>query len=380
MYYILAPAGGVRKGWQTALRAADIPGPYEEKIVLRQGNTDINGPHQGGLTDTVSGDEWFVHFQDRGLYGRIVHLQPVTWIDGWPVMGSNFADGCGEPVREWTCPDMEPAGKTGHERMCQESGHAEAAVSERRKTELDSAEAPCYLEASDDFEDTSLNLMWQWMGNPRDDFYSLRANRGKMRLYSRNPSVPSSAAPVLWECSNVLTQKLVCPEFEAECQLDAGALQCGERAGLVMMGGEYAFLAVQKSGDSFDIVYGTSREENGKKTEDIVTVAKNLDGTAASSVTFSLTLVAGPRVHMYYRLGNGIKTEVAQAASFLPSDHTWVGAKLGLFAVAEAAARGYADFDYIHVKAISADEEDNCADSCSKVSEADFASEEPVGK
>jgi hypothetical protein len=172
----------------------------------------------------------------------------------------------------------------------------------------------------------------------------------------------------LWECSNVLTQKLVCPEFEAECRLDAGALQCGERAGLVMMGGEYAFLAVQKSGDSFDIVYGTSREENGKKTEDIVTVAKALDGTAASSVTFSLTLMAGPRVHMYYQLGNGIKTEVAQAASFLPSDHTWVGAKLGLFAVAGtveakesdsegcAAARGYADFDYIHVKAISADE------------------------
>jgi hypothetical protein len=71
---------------------------------------------------------------------------------------------------------------------------------------------------------------------------------------------------------------------------------------------------------------------------------------------------------MYYQLGNGIKTEVAQAASFLPSDHTWVGAKLGLFAVAGtveakesdsegcAAARGYADFDYIHVKAISADE------------------------
>jgi beta-xylosidase len=382
MYYILAPAGGVRKGWQTALRAADIHGPYEEKIVLKQGNTDINGPHQGGLTDTVNGDEWFVHFQDRGLYGRIVHLQPVTWGDGWPVMGSNITDGCGEPVREWTCPDMEPAGKTGHEWMCQDNGYAEDAASERRKTELGGAEVPCYLEASDDFEDTSLNLMWQWMGNPRDDFYSLRANRGKLRLYSRNPN--DSAAPVLWECSNVLTQKLVCPEFEAECQLDAGALKSGERAGLVMMGGEYAFLAVQKSGDRLDIVYGISQEENGNKTEDIVTVAQNLDGTAASAVTFSLMLMAGPRVNMYYQIGSGAKTEVAQAASFIPSDHTWVGAKLGLFAVAETANRenipenangvkepagnvvakvrdaegstaegGYADFAYFHVKALS---------------------------
>jgi beta-xylosidase len=177
-----------------------------------------------------------------------------------------------------------------------------------------------------------------------------------MRLYSRNPS---SAAPVLWECSNVLTQKLVCPEFEAECRLDAGALQNGERAGLVMMGGEYAFLAVQKSGDRIDIVYGISQEENGKKTEETVTVAKDLDEAAVSSVTFSLTLMAGPRVNMYYQLGNGAKTEVAQAASFLPSDHTWVGAKLGLFAVGETASGGYADFDYIHVKKVNEKEKNH---------------------
>jgi beta-xylosidase len=198
--------------------------------------------------------------------------------------------------------------------------------------------------------------MWQWMGNPRDDFYSLTANRGKLRLYSRNPS---SDAPVLWECSNVLTQKLVCPEFEAECRLDAGALQNGERAGLVMMGGEYAFLAVQKSGDRIDIVYGISQEENGKKTEETVTVAKDLDEASVSSVTFSLTLMAGPRVNMYFQLGNGAKTEVAQAASFLPSDHTWVGAKLGLFAVGEAASGGYADFDYIHVKKVNEKEKNH---------------------
>ena len=95
-YYIFAPAGGVRKGWQTVLRSKNIYGPYEEKIVLKQGNSIVNGPHQGALVDTVNGDEWFLHFQDRGLYGRIVHMQPVVWENGWPVMGIHAKDGCGE--------------------------------------------------------------------------------------------------------------------------------------------------------------------------------------------------------------------------------------------------------------------------------------------
>lgn len=47
-YYILAPAGGVVEGWQIALRSKHVYGPYESKIVMAQGSTDINGPHQGG--------------------------------------------------------------------------------------------------------------------------------------------------------------------------------------------------------------------------------------------------------------------------------------------------------------------------------------------
>lgn len=86
-YYILAPAGGVTEGWQLALRSDHVFGPYEEKVVLHQGSTNINGPHQGGLVELDSGEPWFVHFQDKGVYGRIVHLNPVKWEDGWPLMG-----------------------------------------------------------------------------------------------------------------------------------------------------------------------------------------------------------------------------------------------------------------------------------------------------
>src|SRR5499426_3024307 len=98
-YYIFAPAGGVPTGWQTVLRSRNVYGPYEDRIVLEQGKTDVNGPHQGAWIETASGEDWFVHFQDRGAYGRIVHLEPMMWRNGWPVIGrDDEGDGRGNPV------------------------------------------------------------------------------------------------------------------------------------------------------------------------------------------------------------------------------------------------------------------------------------------
>ena len=89
-YYIFAPAGGVSTGWQLVLRSTNIYGPYEEKIVMAQGSTQINGPHQGAWITTQTGEDWFIHFQDKKAYGRIVHLQPMVWLNNWPVIGDRF--------------------------------------------------------------------------------------------------------------------------------------------------------------------------------------------------------------------------------------------------------------------------------------------------
>lgn len=314
-YYILAPAGGVKQGWQTALRSKNIYGPYEEMIVLAQGDTEINGPHQGALVDTVNGDEWFVHFQDRGLYGRIVHLQPVTWIDGWPAMGTNIEGYCGQPIITWEKPN------TGIQ------------------------EEPCYLEASDDFQKPELDLMWQWLGNPKEDFYSISQEKNKLVLNCKNPSGKCNAT--IWESSNVLTQKLVCPSFQMECALDASNLKDGEKAGFVFMGGEYAYLAIKKENDQYQLVYGTSSEVHGQKIEEEHKVAQVKD---VSDVKLQLLMSEGPSVQMLYQ-ADGNTCEVKEASSFVPSDHTWVGAKLGLFALSKEAKKenGYAEFDYIHV-------------------------------
>ena len=91
-YWIFAPAGGVVTGWQLALRSKNLYGPYEARIVLAQGKSAMNGPHQGAWVRKADGTDWFLHFQDKGYLGRVLCLQPMSWVEGWPVMGDN-----GEP-------------------------------------------------------------------------------------------------------------------------------------------------------------------------------------------------------------------------------------------------------------------------------------------
>lgn len=321
-YYIFAPAGGVKTGWQTVLRSKNIYGPYEEKIVMKQGNSITNGPHQGALVDTVNGEEWFIHFQDKGLYGRITHLQPVIWENDWPVIGINAVDGCGEPCIIHKKPD------TGI------------------------VEEPASLEASDDFEDDDLKLLWQWLGNYREGFYSLKVRPEFLRLYALNPSGKEDA--VLWEESNVLTQKLVCPYFKATTCMEFAGLSDGEQAGMIMMGGHYAYLAVRVIDGTNKLIFGRAYDgEAGRIKEEIRELA-DLSG-AEDKIYFSLAMTEGengPEFKMFYSCDG--EKEIAVDTDFMPSDHTWVGAKIGLFANASGleSHEGFADFAYIHVKSL----------------------------
>lgn len=112
-YYVFAPAGGVETGWQYVFRSSDLAGPWEERVVLEQGGTDINGPHQGAWVIGAGGEEWFLHFQHTPQHGRILHLQPLAWNDdGWPRVGAAVAGGPPEPVRDWPYPTPRPAGES----------------------------------------------------------------------------------------------------------------------------------------------------------------------------------------------------------------------------------------------------------------------------
>ena len=92
-------------GAQAVLRSRNIYGPYDYRVVLAQGSTKINGPHQGAYVETPEGEGWFVHFQSDGAHGRIVHLEPVRWHDEWPVIGDDpDGDAIGQPVASGPIP------------------------------------------------------------------------------------------------------------------------------------------------------------------------------------------------------------------------------------------------------------------------------------
>ncbi|MEV4108719.1 glycoside hydrolase 43 family protein [Nonomuraea sp. NPDC049695] len=208
-YWIFAPAGGVEQGWQSVFRADSIDGPYQDRIVLEQGDTDVNGPHQGGWVDTPTGEHWFMHFQDRGPYGRVVHLQPMTWAeDGWPVMGDN-----GEPVTEGPMPVQ--------------------------------GGIPTTPATSDDFAGPMLGPQWSWQANPDPSWWQLRD--GALRL----TCVPGPED--LRRRPSVLGQRLPGDPCTVTTTL---TLDGQGRAGLVVLGHTYASVGLQSTPDGPVLVCG----------------------------------------------------------------------------------------------------------------------------
>ena len=242
-YYLVIPEGGVGTGWQTVLRAKNIYGPYERKIVLEKGSTKINGPHQGALVDTPDGEWWFYHFQETPVLGRVVHLQPVRWQDDWPLMGVDYdGNGVGEPVMEWRKPLFVESG----ERKV-ESGKRNVESGERKVE-------GGYLYASDDFYDdfngdnnspsslhlplSSLKLVWQWNHNPVDTHWSLNEREGWLTL----KALPADS---LKQCRNMLTQKVVGYQSESTTLLTASG-DC--YAGLFCSGKTFRGIGLCKDG------------------------------------------------------------------------------------------------------------------------------------
>ena len=323
-YYIFAPAGGVATGWQLVLRSKNVFGPYESKIVMSQGKTDINGPHQGAWVDTPSGEAWFLHFQDKGAYGRVLHLNPMEWKSDWPVIGVDTdGDGCGEPVHEYRKPNI---GKT--------VGIVTPAE-------------------SDEFNSTELGLQWQWHANYQDTF-GFTTNMGYMRIYSH---ILSPEFVNFWEVPNLLLQKFPAEEFTATTKLKVSAKDDGQMSGLIVMGWDYAYLGVEKSGEGFILKYVQCKDAE-QKTPEKTSVVGILDKCR----TFEAGLYPNYEIDIYLR----VKIEVGGKCSFYYSTDgkrfhnvgdtfiarqgKWIGAKVGLFSVAPyGKERGWVDADWFRI-------------------------------
>ena len=207
-YYVLEidwPSGGVRT--ETCWRSKNILGPYESKVVLSgafDGRKD--GVAQGGIVQTQYGDWYAIMFQDHGAVGRIPTVQPVTWVDGWPMMGDN-----GTPVKEFDV-NLTPWGDD-------------------------------YVWDSDEFDSGTLALVWQWNHKPVADRWSLSERPGWMRLKTCN------VVPGIASARNTLTQRTVGPCSSSSVKLDASGLKPGDRAGICAFQSNCATVGVEVAED-----------------------------------------------------------------------------------------------------------------------------------
>lgn len=323
-YYILAPGGGVKPGWQVCLRSRNIFGPYEDRIVLHQGNTDVNGPHQGGYVELENGEGWFIHFQDVYEYGRIVHLQPVSWKQGWPFMGQEQnGDGIGEPVSVWKKPNV---GKTY---------------------------PICTPATSDAFDKPELGLQWSFMGNPQSQWYSLTENPGNLRLYAQVNTAEEQRENLLWYAPNLLTQLIQTRSFEATVKILPRFEQPGDKALLAITGHTYGYISLKYEGTqgfyAVQCVRGevTGREYAGEATE---TVLRRIMIPASEALWMKVAMAEDGSYEFGFSFDGDEFIDLGY--TFQAKAGTWTGAKLAIACLNDENIEGdgCCDFEYIHVE------------------------------
>ena len=326
-YWIMCPAGGVPEGFQLAMRSKSPYGPYEARKVLQQGKTNINGPHQGAWVHTKYGEDWFLHFQDKEAYGRVMHLNPVDWSTGWPVMGKK-----GEPVTTYKKP----------------------------KSSVTTVVNPV---ESDEFNAPVIGRQWQWQAN-YDEKYGVPTAFGTMRIYTHKLD---TGWKNLWPVPNMLLQKTPADEFTVTAKLRFTSKADGQMGGIIMMGHNYQALVVRRVGHEFQLLLLTCQDaDRGKpQQEELVTTLKP---TAEDKIDYK------PGIHedIYLRMrvsnaeagqAHGGKPLVSFAWSqngkqFKPCGQQydmkqgkWIGAKFGFVAVDTnpKTDRGWIDADWIRV-------------------------------
>ena len=329
-YWIMCPAGGVPTGFQLAMRSKSPYGPYEHKIVLAQGKTSVNGPHQGGWVHTKYGEDWFLHFQDKEAYGRVVHLQPVDWSSGWPIMGMK-----GQPVLTYKKPKSSST------------------------TIVNPVE-------SDEFNAPVMGKQWEWHAN-YDEKFGVPTAFGTFRIYTHKLSEDWKN---FWEVPNLLLQKTPADEFTVTTKLRLTSKADGQMGGLIMMGLDYSALMLKRVGREFQLVQATclAADKGKAQTETLIATLKP---TAEDKIDYKPGLHEDIylRLHVSYVGGTNAdgsykhQAQVSFAYSkdgkkftdcgtpFTMRQGKWIGAKFGYIAVEtdQKADRGWIEADWIRV-------------------------------
>ncbi|MFT3919279.1 glycoside hydrolase 43 family protein [Cloacibacterium sp.] len=309
-YYIFAPAGGVSTGWQTVLRSKNIFGPYEKKKVLHQGKTNINGPHQGAWINTKNGEDWFIHFQDKGSFGRILHLQPMTWKNDWPVIGvDDDNDGIGEPVTTYKKPDV---------------GKDFPVISPND---------------SDEFNNPKLGLQWQWHANPQIQW----GFPSSLGFFTLNCIPKPENYKNLFDVPNLLLQKISAPNFTATVKASNFLKNNNEEFGFVIMGLDYSYLRIKRIDGKFYISQIVCLNADKKTNEE------ELSRTKIKNKDLFLRIKISEDGSAIFSYSEDQKNYRKIGEIFSIKEGKWIGAKIGFLALREGFINdaGYTNIDWI---------------------------------
>ena len=296
-YYLYCTYGG-GDGYQVALRAKNINGPYEEKVVLRDDmNQTGKGVHQGALVQTQTGEWWSVIFQDRDGVGRVPTLQPVTWTDGWPLLGENGR-----------------------------------AVVTHKKPDVGKKWPVVVLPTSDEFNAPTLGLQWAWNHNPDSARWSLTERPGYLRLRT------AKVVDGLPLARNSLTQRSFGPWSHGVAKLDVSGMRDGDVAGLALFQNPYASVGVtMRDGRRRLVMARNGREVSGLAlAQNQVFLRADVDAVT-DQATFRYSLDGqtfrplGDTLHMQYDL------------------KYFVGNKFWLFNYATKELGGHVDVDWFRM-------------------------------
>lgn len=304
-YYIYATYGGWPSG-QVAFRSTDPFGTYEEKMLVEKTiNGQVNTIHQGALIEDTEGKWWTIMQQDLGALGRFPNLQPVTWVDGWPIVGNN-----GVPYQTYT----KPAGTN---------------------------EYPRQMTTTDVFRNFPLDMQWEWNHLPQANGYSLFERAGWLRLKA------TSTTNLLSQAQNTLTQRIYMRSDKpaiGTIRLDVTKLADGDRAGICIFQDPYAQIGVEKKNGEYKIYWRQDALDGA--------AASTKEQYASATVTDIVYLRASfnyntSKTKFYYSLDNKTWTAFGGETSMGFNLSVFVGARFGLFCYATSAlGGGSADFDW----------------------------------
>ena len=304
-YYLIFiewPTDGNERRREVCYRSKELLGPYERKIILDDDLGYHNkGVAQGAFFDTADGDWFAMLFQDHDAVGRIPCIMPMTWEDGWPVIGID--------------------GKVPHQ--------FETPFEETEKY---------HMVISDDFNhnENKLSNQWQWNHNPDNDNWSFTSRSGYLRLTT------AQMATGILDARNTLTQRTEGPKCICQTAIEIDNMKVGDFAGLVALQSNFGTVGVKIADDNKK--YIVMSDKNGE-VESVpfegnkVYVKIYFDYEDSRDIS-----------DFYYSIDGKNWIKIGKELKMLYTLDHFMGYRIGLYNYATKELGGYADFKYFDYK------------------------------